>query len=176
VQSLASIGGVRKVSNSGETVSNIWLAWRGVLRSLQPRLEVEANRNCPGTLKTRQRTAFNLVEHAPSQRPVARPHTMNLLAKWALEEGRGAGLQHLVQTFTVEAMATEVKLPASLPLLLHVCQADCALIHRLHWLPLTCVQAQSVGGICCRVSLNWWWWITSKDGAVEREGLVAWLS
>ena len=89
---------------------------------------------------------------------------MDFLTDGALEEGGGTGLQHLVQTLTaevqwdekslakmsgktpVEAMGTEVELPARPPIVVHVPQADCALLHRFHRLPLSCVLTQSVGG------------------------------
>ena len=73
----------------------------------------------------------------------------------------------------MEAMGTEVELPARPPIVVHVPQADCALFHRLHRLPLSCVLTQSVRGwrgVCYRVSLSWWWWrITSEHGTAERE-------
>jgi len=172
VQSPESIRVVRKVSRSGEIVSSIRLTWRGVLRSLHPGFEAEVNCDCARTLITRQRALVDSVAHASILRPVACTHTMDLLADRALEEGGGTGLQHLVQTLTVEAMGTEVELPARPPIVVHVPQADCALFHRLHRLPLSCVLTQSVRGwrgVCYRVSLSWWWWITSKHGTAERE-------
>ena len=71
-------------------------------------------------------------------------------------------------------MGAEVQLPARSPIVVHVTQTDCALFHRLHRLPLSCVLTQSVGGgrgVCCsRGRLRWWWWwVTSKHGTAERE-------
>jgi len=121
---------------------------------------------------TRQRALIDSVAHASILRPVACTHTMNLLADRALEEGGGTGLQHLVETLTVEVVGTEVQLPARTPIVVHVQQADCALLRRFHRLPLFCVLTQSVRGwrgVCYRVRLSGWWWITSKHGTAERE-------
>ena len=70
-------------------------------------------------------------------------------------------------------MGTEVKLSARSSIIIHISQTYCALLHWVHWLPISGVLTQSVrGGWVMGV---WYWvrlrclWITSKDCPIERE-------
>ena len=70
----------------------------------------------------------------------------------------------------MEVMGTEVKLPARSPIMVHVSQTYCALLHWVHRLPISGVLTQCVrGGVWYWVRLHCLWWITSKDGPIERK-------